>query len=744
MLITNGFNNDCRRYISQFVEAQFPMLYREQGRELIDFLETYFVFEEETKYQFLNTSSCMPEKDDIDTTLDEYVVFFKNKYMKDMPFMNSVDNRFIVKHIFDLYQSKGTERSLKLLMQLMYGEEIDVYYPDQDVFRPSHSIWHKPQYLELSHSDKTKELIGKRIYGSSSKASAFVETVVTKRINGRLFDVVYLSDVRGAFWPDEYLSVDGTIIFDYPFITGSLSNIIIPPNDTSGYSIGDLLDVKSDCGDLATVRVTEIESTGVTINFDIAQLGYGFAPTVDANGTLISSITHVYTSDSILSIPNSGLVDGDVISQYFLDVTVNDTTGLTVGTYVDAAQSGVINSINGNVVSIECTPSYFTSAPTSFTVNGTTYTVSSFVQREATCTIMESSATTVWGYNTIKGPFVTSTYQAYVYDTNGTRYPLNRVYGGSGASFQISTITNPETITLNTDIIKSLNTANNFYTTLPINSLDYFFPAANTENLSTVIIDAFTSITTTVGSVATLAMVNPGYGYESDVKVKVVTPLLVSQDIHDVTLGLSSITGFAVGQLITGANGAVGQIIAMNNGANELTVRPMSYNNQFIVGPTTLNGITNNILYINELPSTLPMGGNMIVTGKAKTALGQIKSVEVLSSGFGYCDNESVTLVPHDSTLPSLVGATSVLGGSGISAGSWLTHTSHLNWSTYIHDNYYYQEYSYDVKSSYSLDKYKDVLMNITHVSGNELFGSVVKSVVYPETYIYDGSVQVL
>ena len=45
-----------------------------------------------------------------------------------------------------------------------------------------------------------------------------------------------------------------------------------------------------------------------------------------------------------------------------------------------------------------------------------------------------------------------------------------------------------------------------------------------------------------------------------------------------------------------------------------------------------------------------------------------------------------------------------------------------------MQDSYYYQEYSYEVKSSRSLDKYLKILKDVFHPAGNEVFG---KALIY-------------
>src|SRR5210317_495868 len=165
--------------ISQFIEQQFPAIYREDGEMLIAFLEAYYEFlQQEDEYHTLNRE--MISLRDIDTTLEDFLNRFKKKYLADFPYVISTDNRFVIKHIMDYYRSKGSEKSIRLLMKLIFDEEIDIYYPKTNIFMPSDSLWVIPTYVEVTQSERTKTFIGKTVTGSESGATAFVESLVTK------------------------------------------------------------------------------------------------------------------------------------------------------------------------------------------------------------------------------------------------------------------------------------------------------------------------------------------------------------------------------------------------------------------------------------------------------------------------------------------------------------------------------------------------------------------------------------
>ena len=343
---------DISKTISQFIESQFPEHYQESadnGYEravLVDFVEAYYEFLELNKEDHFLSNREILNYIDVDNTLTRFIDYFKKTYLRDMPYVYSVSDEFVIKHIIDLYRAKGTEASLKLLIRLIFNEDISVYYPGQDVLRPSHSVWNEPRYLELTHSVRTHDLIGKRVTGSLSGANGYAQSLVTKRINGKFIDILYISDIRGGnFQTDEYITDDGVIV-RAPKLIGSLSSVDVVKSG-SGYSLGDQVTVQSDEGTNAKARVTEVLDPNNLVEFELLDGGYGYSLT-DSN---------VYVSTAILFVenPNKDYTIFETVRQPLALVTTNNSINATIGdavTGLDATSNtvaeGVVVSINND------------------------------------------------------------------------------------------------------------------------------------------------------------------------------------------------------------------------------------------------------------------------------------------------------------------------------------------------------------------------------------------------------------
>jgi hypothetical protein len=352
--------HDISKKISGYIENHFPAVYREDGPVLVDFVQAYFEFLERNDFAATKLNRSMFANRDIDETLDSFIIHFKEQFLKDFNFSTVVDKRFMIKHIMDYYRSKGTPRAAKLLLRLVFNEDAEVYYPGRDILKPSDSRWFIPTYLELSRSVRTPSLINQQIQGSKSGATAFVESIVTKRIQGRLIDVAYLSNVRGTFVNGEYVSSDSSII-NSPQIIGSLSSLTVV-NGGQNNVVGDIFNVIDDTGKQGLARVTAIENATGRVNFDLVDGGSGYTLNTPDDGDPTNDYTDIRVATAMIFVDNANTenqflqfetvrqdkariitVSGDDLVTSYANATPGDYL-LGVKTYVD---SYTANSVNG-------------------------------------------------------------------------------------------------------------------------------------------------------------------------------------------------------------------------------------------------------------------------------------------------------------------------------------------------------------------------------------------------------------
>lgn len=286
------------KYISPFIESQFPQFYREEGPAFIDFVRAYYEWME-SNGNIINFSRSLLEYRDIDTTLENFIVYFKEKYINSLPESVVADKKLLIKHILDLYRSKGTNASYKLLFRMIFNEDIDIYVPSNYIFKPSDGEWIVPKYIEVSDSKYLSNLIGKKIYSSSTFASAIVENYYTQSVENKLINVLSLSHLEGNFkYGEKILSetVPEITINNAPIIFGSLSSVSIT-NGGLGYKVGDILQIKnSGSGGLALVTSTTSKNGEVEFNLIKGGTGFSLNSVINIDGAQLD-ILKVYNSN---------------------------------------------------------------------------------------------------------------------------------------------------------------------------------------------------------------------------------------------------------------------------------------------------------------------------------------------------------------------------------------------------------------------------------------------------------------
>lgn len=327
--------SSIERFISPFIESQFPDFYKDQGPLFILLLEEYYKWLETNEPEYANYVGALvngnplyhgrrlTDYKDVDRTIEEFFVHFKEKYVKNATIDSSVSKEQLIKSAQDIFSSKGSERSLDLLFKNLYGRNIEIYYPGNDVLRPSDGTWISPIYLELSISSRTTSMIGRRIRGSRSGATANIEYIVRRNVKGKILDVVFLSNVVGTFSTGEIVSENG-VDLNAPRITGSLTNINLTLSGL-GFSLGEEVNITSSNGIEGKALITAIEDTTGKVRLTLVDGGWGYTNTsVD---TLVSGRGVEYTNFTNANSEITSFERFETVNQNNFSFVCNNVTG---------------------------------------------------------------------------------------------------------------------------------------------------------------------------------------------------------------------------------------------------------------------------------------------------------------------------------------------------------------------------------------------------------------------------------
>jgi hypothetical protein len=139
---------------SLLINRQVPEFVRDEYPVFVSFLEAYYEFLEQKQGNELNDlvakSKNLRDISDVDLSIEDFEKNFFNTFADLIPRDVAVDKSVLIKNVLPLYLSKGSESSFKLLYRMLFGDELEVKYPKNDVLRASDGKWLVENALKIS------------------------------------------------------------------------------------------------------------------------------------------------------------------------------------------------------------------------------------------------------------------------------------------------------------------------------------------------------------------------------------------------------------------------------------------------------------------------------------------------------------------------------------------------------------------------------------------------------------------
>jgi hypothetical protein len=141
---------------SLLINRQVPEFIREENPRFIAFLEAYYEYLENKQGSQINDlvkrSKDLRYLSDVDESIEEFQDSFFNMYASNVPQDVQVDKAFLIKNVLPLYLSKGSEKSFKLLFRMLFGQELEVKYPRNEVLRASDGKWVSEKFVKINNT----------------------------------------------------------------------------------------------------------------------------------------------------------------------------------------------------------------------------------------------------------------------------------------------------------------------------------------------------------------------------------------------------------------------------------------------------------------------------------------------------------------------------------------------------------------------------------------------------------------
>jgi len=160
---------------------------------------------------------------DVDETIDSFFSQFKHSFMRTIPNLltTSVNKRTLLKNVTDLYRAKGTRKGHELFFKVLLNEDVQLFYPTENIWKASDGKWSYDTILRVSqgndtvlmesnsdtaifvlHEDGSSIMAEDSIPSTDNSTNIVGQTIA----QGSIFDPTILEG--GAYYDKGYLDID--------------------------------------------------------------------------------------------------------------------------------------------------------------------------------------------------------------------------------------------------------------------------------------------------------------------------------------------------------------------------------------------------------------------------------------------------------------------------------------------------------------------------------------------------------
>lgn len=604
--------------ISSQIESQFPGFIREEGPQFVAFLKAYFEYMDQSG-NAVNATRTIRDNKDIDRTVDSFVEYFRREFMVNIPSSVLADKRLLAKHIREFYRTRGSQESFRFLFRALFNQEIDLYYPGDDILRASDGRWKRETRLRIAapFSKNPRSFEGQIIQGVTSGATAYVQDIIgTTALGLEVYDIT-IENVVGSF-------VDGERVFN--------------TNDTSNYAT-----INSQVGSLTDVTIT---NGGAFHNLSDTITISGSGSTEDATA-VITEVTNKSGVTVTLTKTGSGYTKENTT------LIVTGGNGKDFEIAIDSWKKETIGGLSINTDLIGPMKNVRLNTPSFFVRQGTN---TSPIATKLTGTVSTSTVS-----NTITGSGTNFTSQLAVGD-------IVRIAGVANTA-RVHSITNATSFVSVHTPFQNVSGANG-----------YIGLAA--ANVSTRLVTALKFSTQELYAINAIALINPGYGYDTTLPtIRIVDSVISVLNISD---GYGNIYGNNAVVTASNAPGSIKKLRIITPGSNFARYGEAQLYN---------SSQANSIIEEAQVSSN--------TSGSAQT---KYLIRQKTFSGVGSPNPSGIIQFP----------------------GRYIDTKGFLSWNNRLQDNYYYQEFSYVVRVSELLSKYKEIVKSLLHPAGTKMFADYV------------------
>ncbi len=313
------------------VAHQLPEFVREEYPGFVDFLKGYYDWREK-EYSI----GRLTELVDIDTTIESFLKYFR-KELDIFQITNDQTSRFYLRHLKELYVSKGSRAAFEFLFKILFDKESKVKIPWDYVFIPSAAKWTVDFSIVTDLIEEDASLIvGKEITitDTSGNTHKVMVEYVNVLPNGRieLFVSRIAPHVEVASFSYHNNETEVTVA---GLIEVRISSVYVV-DAGSGFSVGQVFGINYLDGVGLTIRITGVDNSGGITAAEIISFGSGynvpFTYPLSVGGGVSSNIVTFYPKITVIldddAIYLRAAADGNLITAD-MDIVTADAGDLS-------------------------------------------------------------------------------------------------------------------------------------------------------------------------------------------------------------------------------------------------------------------------------------------------------------------------------------------------------------------------------------------------------------------------------
>ena len=697
------------------IKYTIPEFIREDYPDFVTFLEKYYEFMDQTnKPGNLLLNKRYYDIDDLnDAELNKKAL----EFAKDFPQVLAIEKKKLYKNIKSLYESKGSERSIKAFFRLVYGEEIEVSYPTQFILRASDGIWKQDNSVKvlLGYEDhKPTDLYAKAVDIVYYETTGYSGTIpdrradtVAKRISTavvRANKIAYTTPSKYELFlelPRSVTSIPGPgsgAAATLTIVSGVITAVTLTSGGSGYLAAPDVIITSTGSGINADI-VAIVEDGSVT-EFIINNGGSSYVSgttTIAFNAHSINSTVATSGTAGQFTCGKSAIAVGDLVTITGTRAGTGTITGYTTGNvYKISAITGTLPAVTGFTLTTVAGTAIVTTAGS---LTGLTYTVKTNNYYETVILLKDAANTesNIKGYITrcltsvTSGGYANYSVSSVTVTAGGSGYTSNPtvVFSGGGGSGAAATAVRGTVTSI------TVTAAGSGYTSNPTVTISGGGGSGATA-----------TATRTGNTVTGITVTAAGSGYTSNP-----------------TVTISG--GAGSGATATSVRGTVTSITVSNEGSGYSSAPTVTFTGGAGSGATATAVLEGDAGFkVDDVFSVSQTENDLsYIRVDEVDAINVPTSWTILAPGSGYTSASTTNTITSDTgeTLQITLNSDYLFPYDGY----YKNDRGKLSSINILQDNFKFQNYSYIIKSSLPQYIWNDVFREHMHPAGKEVFGDL-------------------